>query len=151
MVVMSVATSAPVCTSVPVKTCNKVPISTPRKIAKTLCKVVTDITTIEDCQETITTQCTQTSQKVAHHSAVVGHDTKVGPSAVVATHAHAAPLIAGHGVAVAGGPIVAGYAGTGYGLAGYAGAGYGLGGYGGQGLAVAGGPIVAGYAGTGYG
>ena len=53
------------------------------------------------------------STKVAHSSAVVGHDTKVGPAEVVA-HA-AAPAVA---VAPAA-PVVAGYAG--YGLAGYAG------------------------------
>lgn len=103
-----VVATAPVCSSVPVKKCNKVPVSTPRKIAKTVCKTVEDITTIEDCQETITTECTQTSTKVAHSSAVIGHDTKVGPAEVVA---HAAPVAAA--------PVVAGYAG--YGLAGYGG------------------------------
>ena len=82
-----VAAAAPVCESVPVKTCNKVqqlaeyltvvkyfcnctnifyheifyqyfispaamqvPVSTPRKVARTVCKTVVDITTIEDCQ-----------------------------------------------------------------------------------------------------
>ena len=72
----------------------QVPVSTPRKVARTVCKTVVDITTIEDCQvdiytarylisnnictqETVTTECTQTSTKVAHSSAVVGHDTKV--------------------------------------------------------------------------
>ena len=103
-----VVAAAPVCSSVPVKKCNNVPVSTPRKIAKTVCKTVEDITTIEDCQETITTECTQTSTKVAHSSAVIGHDTKVGPAEVVA---HVAP--------VATAPVVAGYAG--YGLAGYGG------------------------------
>merc|ERR1739838_812439 len=95
-----VVAAAPVCSSVPVKKCNKVPVSTPRKVAKTVCKTVEDITTIEDCQETIT--------KVAHSSAVIGHDTKVGPAQVVA---HAAPVAAA--------PVVAGY--SGYGLAGYGG------------------------------
>lgn len=103
-----VVAAAPICSSVPVKKCNKVPVSTPRKIAKTVCKNVEDITTIEDCQETVTTECTQTSTKVAHSSAVIGHDTKVGPAEVVA---HVAP--------VATAPVVAGYAG--YGLAGYGG------------------------------
>jgi len=125
--VSPVASSAPVCSSVPVKQCKDVPISTPRRVGKTVCKVVTDITTIEDCQETITTECTQVSQKTAHHSAVVGHDTKVGPSAVVATHGTVAHgVVAGYGAvggvvahgAVAGAPVVAGYASTGYGLAG---------------------------------
>merc|ERR1712002_424888 len=77
--------SAPVCTSVPQKMCKKVPIETPRKIKKTLCKTVVDIDIIEDCKEVITTVCEQTSQRVAHHSAVVGHDTRVGAAAVVGT------------------------------------------------------------------
>jgi len=108
-----VAASAPVCESVPVRKCNKVPVSTPRKVGRTVCKTVTDITTIEDCQETITTECTQTSTKVAKHSKVVGTDTKVGPAAVVATHAAPALAVAHRA------PVVAGYGG--YGLAGYGG------------------------------
>merc|ERR1739838_1134611 len=121
-----VAVSAPSCNSVPVTRCNKVPVDTPRKLCKTVCKTVTKITTIEDCKETITTQCTQESIKVRHSSGVVGHDTKVGPSAVVATHGSAAVVaaapavaVAGYaggaiaGGAIAGAPVVAGYAGTG--------------------------------------
>merc|ERR1712198_402821 len=99
-----VVKAAPICESVPVKKCNKVPVSTPRKVGRTVCKTVVDITTIEDCTETITTERKQVSTKVAHSSAVVGHDTKVGPAEVVA-HA-AAPVVAGYG---------------GYGLAGYGG------------------------------
>merc|ERR1712002_404870 len=51
--------SAPVCTSVPQKMCKKVPIDTPRKVKKTLCKTVVDIDIIEDCKEVITTHCEQ--------------------------------------------------------------------------------------------
>merc|ERR1712212_678998 len=75
--------SAPLCTSVPQKMCKKVPIDTPRKVKKTLCKTVVNIDIIEDCKEVITTHCEQTSQKVAHHSHVVGHDSRVGPTEVV--------------------------------------------------------------------
>merc|ERR1711874_452825 len=136
-----VATSAPVCSSVPVKTCNKVPVHTPRKIARTVCKEVVDIQIIQDCTETISTTCTQQSVQQSHSSAVVGADTRVGPEAVVATHGTvavgvaaapavavaaapavavgAAPVVAAYGGAAA--PLVAGYAGTGVGLAGYAG------------------------------
>merc|ERR1711872_682871 len=78
--------SAPICTSVPEKMCKKVPVSTPRKEKRTVCKTVVDIDIIEDCKEVITTHCEQTSQKVHHHSSVVGHDTRVGPAAVVDTH-----------------------------------------------------------------
>lgn len=79
-------TTAPVCTSTPVRKCNQVPVETPRKVAKLVCQQVVDITTIEDCAETITTTCQQTSKKVAHTSEVVGKTTNVvaGP-AVVAT------------------------------------------------------------------
>merc|ERR1712215_249723 len=69
--------SAPVCNSVPEKRCNKVPHSTPRKVARTVCDTVVDVTTIEDCHETVTRVCQQTSTSHAAHSAVVGHDTKV--------------------------------------------------------------------------
>merc|ERR1712121_325388 len=119
-----VVASAPVCKSVPVKTCNNVPVSTPRKVAKTVCKEVVDVKIIQDCTETVSTTCTQQSVQQSHSSAVVGTDTKVGPAAVVATHgtvAVAAPAVAAVGVAAAPGPVVAGYAGTGYGLAGYGG------------------------------
>merc|ERR1712106_223042 len=111
------------CQSVPVKKCENVPVSVPRKVAKTVCAIHVDVTTVEDCKEVITTQCSQTSQKVAHHSAVVGHDTRVGPAAVVATHGHAAvaaPVVAGHGIAVAG-HAVAGHAHTGHAVAGHGG------------------------------
>merc|ERR1711937_616873 len=94
------------------------PVSTPRKVAKTVCATHVDVTTIEDCKEVITTQCSQTSQKVATHSAVVGHDTKVGPAAVVATHGHV------HGHPVAGHAVtahpVAGHAVAGHAVAAHA-------------------------------
>merc|ERR1712236_85476 len=69
--------SAPICNSVPERRCNKVPHSTPRKVARTVCDTVVDITTIEDCHETVTRVCQQTSTSHASHSAVVGHDTQV--------------------------------------------------------------------------
>ena len=71
--------SPPVCESVPVKTCNRVPVSTPRKVPRTVCDTVVDITTIEDCHETVTKHCSQTSTSHHSHSAVVGHETKVLP------------------------------------------------------------------------
>merc|ERR1712183_73927 len=82
--------SAPVCTSVPQKMCKNVPIDTPRKVKKTLCKTVVDIDIIDDCKEVITTHCEQTSQKVAHHSSVVGHDSRVGPTEVVGSSSYGA-------------------------------------------------------------
>jgi len=91
--------SEPVCHSVPVKKCDNVPTHVPRRVARTVCAVHTDITTIEDCEEVITTKCSQTQQSVAHASNVVGHDTRVGPAAVVAVNEHAA-----HGAPVVGHP-----------------------------------------------
>ena len=63
-----------------------------RRVARTVCAEHVDVTTIEDCQEVITTKCHQVSQSVAHASNVVGHDTRVGPAAVVAVDAHHAPV-----------------------------------------------------------
>jgi len=80
--------SEPVCHSVPVKQCEKIPTHTPRRVARTVCAEHVDVTTIEDCEEVITTKCHQVSQSVAHASNVVGHDTRVGPAAVVAVDAH---------------------------------------------------------------
>jgi len=100
--------SAPICTSVPQKMCKKVPIDTPRKVKKTLCKTVVDIDIIEDCKEVITTHCEQTSQKVAHHSAVVGHDTRVGPTAVVGSSSYGA-VSRGYGASVGGVTRFGGY------------------------------------------
>merc|ERR1712013_321353 len=128
--------ASPVATSAPL--CNSVPVRTPRKIAKTVCKEVVDIKIIKDCTDTVSTTCTQQSVQQSHSSAVVGADTRVGPEAVVATHGTvavgvaaapavavaAAPVVPGGVVSAYGGaaaPLVAGYAGTGVGLAGYAG------------------------------
>jgi len=91
--------SEPVCHSVPVKKCENVPTHVPRRVARTVCATHVDVTTIEDCEEVITTQCSQTQQSVAHASNVVGHDTRVGPAAVVAVNEHAA-----HGAPVVGHP-----------------------------------------------
>jgi len=80
----------PVCESVPVKTCNKVPVSTPRKVPRTVCDTVVDITTIEDCHETVTKHCTQTSTTHHSHSAVVGHESKVVAVGEEVAHGHVA-------------------------------------------------------------
>merc|ERR1739838_285112 len=135
-----VATSAPICSSVPVRTCNKVPVSTPRKVAKTVCKEIVDVQIIQDCTETVSTTCTQQSTQQSHSSAVVGADTRVGPEAVVAHHGTIAVAAHAHvaGPVVAGGVVAAGY-----------GAGYGAGLVGG--VVGHAGPVVAGYAGTGAG
>merc|ERR1712002_1377904 len=68
---------APVCTSTPVKTCNKTPVSRPRKTARVVCDTIVDVTTIEDCVETVTKQCTSSVSHQTAHTAVVGTDSKV--------------------------------------------------------------------------
>merc|ERR1712121_503882 len=84
--VSPVSTSAPICRSVPVRTCNKVPVNRPRKVAKTVCKTVVDIKIIKDCTDTISTTCSQQSVQQSHSSAVVGTNSRDGPYAVVAEH-----------------------------------------------------------------
>merc|ERR1719495_1338802 len=116
--VSPVSASAPICRSVPVRTCNKVPVNRPRKVAKTVCKTVTDIKVIKDCTDTVSTTCTQQSVQQSHSSAVVGSDSKVGPSAVVANHGTvsvgSAGVVGGYGA----GAIASGY-GTGAVVSGY--------------------------------
>merc|ERR1712055_1128648 len=104
-----VSASAPVCRSVPVRTCNKVPVNRPRKVAKTVCKTVTDIKVIKDCTDTVSTTCTQQSVQQSHSSAVVGSDSKVGPSAVVANHGTVSVGSAGVAGGYGTGAIVGGY------------------------------------------
>merc|ERR1711978_59704 len=67
----------PVCNSVPVKTCDRIPTSTPRKVARTVCDTVVDVTTIEDCTETVTKHCQHTSSSTSSDSKIIGQETKV--------------------------------------------------------------------------
>merc|ERR1711931_402724 len=107
--VSPVSTSAPICRSVPVRTCNKVPVNRPRKVAKTVCKTVTDIKVIKDCTDTVSTTCTQQSVQQSHSSAVVGSNSKVGPSAVVANHGTVSVGSAGVAGGYGTGAVVGGY------------------------------------------
>merc|ERR1712025_1226996 len=116
--VSPVSTSAPICRSVPVRTCNKVPVNRPRKTAKTVCKTVTDIKVIKDCTDTVSTTCTQQSVQQSQYSAVVGSDSKVGPSAVVAGGYGTGALVGGYSSGGLLGGVSGGYTGgvvaTGY-------------------------------------
>jgi len=102
----------PVCASHPVRTCNKVPEQRPRQVSRVVCKQVVDVTTIEDCQDVITTQCQQVYKKVAHSSSVVGQDTRLvqGPRVVSAgpSGPAVAPVAVGPAVghAIAAGPVI---------------------------------------------
>merc|ERR1711887_416463 len=107
--VSPVSASAPICRSVPVRTRNKVPVNRPRKVAKTVCKTVTDIKVIKDCTDTVSTTCTQQSVQQSHSSAVVGSESKVGPSAVVANHGTVSVGNAGVAGGYGTGAVVGGY------------------------------------------
>jgi len=70
-------TTRPVCTATPQKTCEHTPNSKPRKVYRTICHTVVDITHIQDCTETLTKTCQHTSAVHTSHSEVTGHDTHV--------------------------------------------------------------------------
>merc|ERR1711970_1233359 len=105
------AVSAPVCNSVPEKVCKDRTIETPRKVCLTEHDEIVDTTITEHCEEVITTKCEQTSTQSRHSSAIVGQDSKVVATGVVAspevTVAHGASVhgVSGYG-AVATGPVV---------------------------------------------
>merc|ERR1711964_677294 len=105
------AVSAPVCNSVPEKVCKDRTIETPRKVCHTEHDEIVDTTITEHCEDVITTKCEQTSTQSRHSSAIVGQDSKVVATGVVAspevTVAHGASVhgVSGYG-AVATGPVV---------------------------------------------
>merc|ERR1711970_169812 len=65
------------CFSKPHKQCHQKPIQKQRQECHEEYDVIVDTTYIEECQDTITTHCQETSQQVHRSSAVVGHDSKV--------------------------------------------------------------------------
>merc|ERR1712128_235156 len=77
------AVSAPVCNSVPVKTCNPRQIETPRKVCHQEYDEILDTVVTQHCEEVVTTTCQQTSQTSSHTSAIVGQDSKVVATGVV--------------------------------------------------------------------
>merc|ERR1711931_53149 len=117
--VSPVSTSAPICRSVPVRTCNKVPVNRPRKVAKTVCKTVTDIKVIKDCTDTVSTTCPQQSVQQSRSSAVVGsHGTVSVGSAGVAGGYGTGAVVGGYSSGALLGAVSGGYTGgvvsTGY-------------------------------------
>merc|ERR1719347_852635 len=86
-------------------------IETPRKVCHTEHDEIVDTTVTEHCEEVITTKCEQVSTQSRHSSAIVGQDSKVVATRVVAspevTVAHGLPAqgVSGYG-AVATGPVV---------------------------------------------
>jgi len=47
----------PECNSTTANTCHRVPVSTPRKVSRTVCETVVDVTTIQVCHKTVTKTC----------------------------------------------------------------------------------------------
>merc|ERR1711970_340637 len=120
---------APVCSSPPVKNCHKTPVSRPRKVARVVCDTIVDVTTIEDCVETVTKHCTSSSTHQSAHSAVVGHDSKVvasGEQRGVVGHSVGPAVVGGSysaGSAVGATAVGVGAVGVGHGV----GIGHGVG------------------------
>ena len=72
-----------VCNIVPVRTCNKAPGNTPRKVANTVYKTVVDVKIIQDCSNTVRTTCTQHSVQQSHSSAAVANHGTVSVGSAV--------------------------------------------------------------------
>merc|ERR1712215_668581 len=95
------AVSAPVCNSVPEKVCKDRTIETPRKVCHTEHDEIVDTTITEHCEEVITTKCEHTSTQSRHSSAIVGQDSKVVATGVVASP----EVTVAHGASVHGGVV----------------------------------------------
>merc|ERR1711915_119438 len=79
------SSSAPICKSVPEKTCTPRNVEKPKKVCHDEYDEIVDTTIIEKCEETITTKCEQVSTQARHSSGVVGHDSKVVATGVAAS------------------------------------------------------------------
>merc|ERR1711936_1277691 len=77
--------SAPRCTSVPQKQCKQREIVKPKKVCHEEFDEIVDTTYTEHYKEVVTTECVQRAQHTRHSSAVVGQDSKVVATGVVAT------------------------------------------------------------------
>jgi len=100
--------SQPVCNSIPEKVCKDRTVETPRKVCHTEHDEIIDTTITEHCEERVTTKCEQVSTQTRHSQAIVGSDSKVVATGIVAS---------GEAV-VATGPSIATGAVTGYGAGG---------------------------------
>jgi len=100
--------SQPVCNSIPEKVCKDRSVETPRKVCHTEHDEIIDTTITEHCEERVTTKCEQVSSQTRHSQAIVGSDSKVVATGIVAS---------GEAV-VATGPSIATGAVTGYGAGG---------------------------------
>merc|ERR1712013_336061 len=109
------AVSAPVCNSVPEKVCKDRTIETPRKVCHPEHDEIVDTTITEHCQTTTTTKCEQTSSQVRHSSNIVGSDSKVVSTGVIASP----EVTVSQGSSVHGGAVSGYSAGTTGAISGY--------------------------------
>merc|ERR1739838_341541 len=81
------STSAPVCTpvSVPVKTCVPRQINKDRQVCHEECDTIVETTVTQHCETVTTTKCTQERVHTTRNSGVVGHDSKVVATGVIAS------------------------------------------------------------------
>jgi len=77
--------SQPVCKSVPEKVCKDRSVETPRKVCHTEHDEIIDTTITEHCEERVTTKCEQVSSQTRHSQAIVGSDSKVVATGIVAS------------------------------------------------------------------
>merc|ERR1711964_125693 len=95
-------TSGPQCQARTDRQCQQRPVQNSRQVPREVCHeeydTIVDTTYVQDCQDIVTQECHQVSQRVQPSSRVVGHDSHV---------------------------IAGGHAGAGIGLGGHAGYGYG--------------------------
>merc|ERR1711970_1110854 len=77
--------SQPVCNSVPEKVCKDRTVETPRKVCHTEHDEIIDTTITEHCEERVTTKCEQVSSQTRHSQAIVGSDSKVVATGIVAS------------------------------------------------------------------
>merc|ERR1719309_619723 len=71
------ASSAPVCTHTPIKECTPRQVKKPRKVCQTVFDLYEDTVVTENCEEVVTTECTQISQTSTQTSQVVDKSTSL--------------------------------------------------------------------------
>merc|ERR1712126_73098 len=92
------ASSAPVCTHTPVKECTPRQVKKPRKVCQTVFDLYEDTVVTENCEEVVTTECTQISQTSTQSSQIVDKSTSLVEAGVPKPipHAHTLPVHAHH-------------------------------------------------------
>ena len=69
--------SGPKCVPSVAKHCHRTPQISSSKVPRPVCRTVVDTTTVEECEDLVTSTCEETSQQIIHSSNVVAADTQV--------------------------------------------------------------------------